>query len=126
MLGEKLKSNPDIRVWLINTGWSGGAYGVGSRMKLSYTRAMITAALEGELNHVQFENHPVFGLAMPNSCPNVPNELLNPRNTWSDKSEYDKKANHLAELFNKNFKQYAEGCSEEILSAAPKVSASAQ
>jgi phosphoenolpyruvate carboxykinase (ATP) len=120
MLGEKLKSNPDIRVWLINTGWSGGAYGVGSRMKLSYTRAMITAALEGELNHVQFENHPVFGLAMPNSCPNVPNELLNPRNTWSDKSEYDKKANHLAELFNKNFKQYAEGCSEEILSAAPK------
>jgi phosphoenolpyruvate carboxykinase (ATP) len=68
----------------------------------------------------------VFGLAMPNSCPNVPNELLNPRNTWSDKSEYDKKANHLAELFNKNFKQYAEGCSEEILSAAPKVSASAQ
>jgi len=125
MLGKKLNANPDIRVWLINTGWSGGSYGVGSRMKLSYTRAMITAALEGQLDEVDFENHPVFGLAMPKTCYNVPSELLNPRNTWANASEYDKKANHLAELFNKNFKQYADGCSEEILSASPKASATA-
>lgn len=125
MLGEKLNAHPDIRVWLVNTGWSGGAYGVGSRMKLSYTRAMITAALEDSLENVEFHNHPVFGIAMPVSCPNVPSELLNPRNTWADAAEYDKKANHLAELFNSNFKQYADGCSEEILSAAPKAVATA-
>lgn len=125
MLGEKLNAHPDIRVWLVNTGWSGGAYGVGSRMKLSYTRAMITAALEDSLENVEFHNHPVFGIAMPVSCPNVPSELLNPRNTWADAAEYDKKANHLAELFNTNFKQYADGCSEEILSAAPKAVATA-
>lgn len=125
MLGEKLNAHPDIRVWLVNTGWSGGAYGVGSRMKLSYTRAMITAALEDSLENVEFHNHPVFGIAMPVSCPNVPSELLNPRNTWADTAEYDKKANHLAELFNSNFKQYADGCSEEILSAAPKAVATA-
>jgi phosphoenolpyruvate carboxykinase (ATP) len=125
MLGEKLKENPNIRVWLVNTGWSGGAYGVGSRMKLSYTRSMITAALEDSLQNVEFNIHPVFGIAMPVSCPNVPAELLNPRNTWADASEYDRKANHLAELFNNNFKQYADGCSEEILSAAPKAQATA-
>jgi len=126
MLGEKLNANPNINVWLINTGWSGGSYGVGSRMKLSYTRAMITAALEGKLNEVNFETHPVFGLAMPDSCPNVPSELLNPRNTWSNAADYDAKANHLAELFNNNFKQYADGCSDEILSSAPKSAATSQ
>ena len=125
MLGEKLMANPKIRVWLVNTGWSGGPYGVGSRMKLSYTRAMITAALENALDIVEFHNHPVFGIAMPVSCPNVQSELLNPRNTWADANEYDKKANHLAELFNNNFNQYADGCSEEILSAAPKSVATA-
>jgi len=119
MLGNKLKENPNINVWLINTGWSGGAYGVGSRMKLSYTRAMITAALNGDLNNVQFENHPVFGYAMPTSCPNVPTELLNPRKTWSDANAYDAQANKLANMFVKNFEQFANGVSEEILSAAP-------
>ena len=125
MLGEKLVSHPNIRVWLVNTGWSGGPYGVGSRMKLSYTRAMITAALEDALDNVPYQNHPVFGIAMPTSCPNVPSELLSPRNTWADATEYDKKANHLAELFNNNFKQYADGCSEEIRSAAPKAAETA-
>jgi phosphoenolpyruvate carboxykinase (ATP) len=120
MLGEKLKANPNINVWLINTGWTGGAYGTGSRMKLSYTRAMITAALNGELNHVEFENHPMFGYAMPKTCPNVPVELLNPRNTWTDKTAYDAQANKLANMFVKNFEQYASGVSEEILSSAPK------
>ncbi len=125
MLGEKLKANPNINVWLINTGWSGGAYGTGSRMKLSYTRAMITAALNGELNNVEFEAHPVFGYAIPKSCPNVPSELLNPRNTWADKAAYDAQANKLANMFVKNFEQYASGVDAEILAAAPKATQNA-
>ncbi len=120
MLGEKLKANPNINVWLINTGWTGGPYGVGSRMKLPLTRAMITAALNGELNTVGFDAHPVFGYQMPVSCPNVPAELLNPRNTWADKAAYDAQANKLANMFVKNFEQYASGVEADILSAAPK------
>jgi phosphoenolpyruvate carboxykinase (ATP) len=120
MLGEKLKANPNINVWLVNTGWTGGAYGVGSRMKLSYTRAMITAALNGSLNKVGFEAHPVFGYMMPSACPNVPAELLNPRNTWADKSAYDAQANKLANMFVSNFEQFAAGVDAEILAAAPK------
>lgn len=123
MLGEKLKTT-NANVWLINTGWTGGPYGVGSRMKLAYTRAMITAALEGKLDNVQYENLPIFGFAIPTSCPEVPAEILNPRNTWSDKAAYDAKAKHLAELFVKNFAQYADGVSEEILAAAPQVPSS--
>jgi phosphoenolpyruvate carboxykinase (ATP) len=105
---------------LVNTGWTGGPYGVGHRMKLKYTRAMINEALEGHLETVDFEKDPVFGLQMPKSCPQVPDELLNPRNTWTDKNAYDKQANHLAGLFNKNFENFAEGASEEIKAAAPK------
>jgi len=118
MLGKKMKEN-QVNVWLVNTGWTGGAYGTGSRMKLSYTRAMITAALNGELAGVGFEQHPVFGLQMPTTCPNVPSEILNPRNTWNSAADYDKKANELAQKFIKNFEQYAEGVSPEILAAAP-------
>lgn len=124
LLGEKLRQH-QVNVWLVNTGWTGGPYGVGERMKLKYTRAMITAALEGDLNMVTFEKHPVFGVQMPTTCPNVPDELLNPRNTWSDKDAYDQKANQLAEAFVKNFAQYADGTSAEILAAAPKVMAKA-
>jgi phosphoenolpyruvate carboxykinase (ATP) len=124
MLGQKMKENK-VNVWLVNTGWSGGAYGVGSRMKLSYTRAMITAALNGELDAIQYEKHPVFGLEMPTTCPNIPVEILNPRNTWSDKALYDTKANDLAGKFVKNFEQYAEGASAEILAAAPKTAQTA-
>ncbi len=120
MLGKKMTENK-VNVWLVNTGWSGGSYGVGSRMKLSYTRAMITAALNGKLDNVQFDTHPVFGLQMPTTCPDVPTEILNPRNTWADKNSYDTKANDLANKFVKNFEQYADGASEEILAAAPKV-----
>lgn len=121
LLGKKLKDNPDIKVWLVNTGWTGGAHGVGSRMKLSYTRAMITAALNGEFDNVQFEELPVFKLQMPTSCTGVPTELMNPRNTWKDKAAYDQTAADLAAKFVKNFGQYAEGASPEILSAAPSV-----
>jgi phosphoenolpyruvate carboxykinase (ATP) len=124
MLGKKMTENK-VNVWLVNTGWSGGSYGVGNRIKLSYTRAMITAALNGQLDHVQFETHPVFGLQMPITCPEVPAEMLNPRNTWSDKNSYDTKANDLANKFVKNFEQYADGASEEILAAAPKVTQNA-
>ena len=120
LLGEKLKKNK-VNVWLVNTGWSGGSYGVGSRMKLSYTRAMITAAITGELEKGKFETLPVFGLHFPSACPNVPVEILNPRNTWKDKNAYDTKANSLAVAFVKNFAQYAEYANEEILAAAPRV-----
>lgn len=124
LLGAKLKKHK-VNVWLVNTGWSGGSYGVGSRMKLSFTRAMITAALNGELDKVEYENMPVFGLSMPKTCPNVPNEILNPRNTWNDKNEYDTKMHSLAAAFVKNFAQYAEYANEEILNAAPKLAVNA-
>ena len=119
MLGKKMQENK-VNVWMINTGWTGGAYGTGSRMKLKYTRAMITAALEGTLNNADFINDPIFGMAVPTSCPDVPAELLQPRNTWADKNAYDEKAKYLAGLFVKNFEKYKDGVSEEILAAAPK------
>lgn len=120
LLGEKLR-NSNIRVWLLNTGYTGGPYGIGKRMSLPHTRALITAALNGDLDKVQYEAHPVFGVAMPKSCPNVPAEVLNPRNTWKNAAEYDAKANELAAEFNKNFKKFADKAEEEILNAAPKV-----
>lgn len=120
MLGNKMKEH-NVNVWMINTGWSGGAYGVGNRMKLGYTRAMITAALEGNLDNVSYEAHPVFGMMMPTECPNVPAEILNPRNTWTDKEAYDAMAKNLAEQFIQNFYKYASGANEEILAAGPKI-----
>lgn len=120
MLGRKM-TDANVNVFMINTGWSGGPYGVGSRMKLAYTRAMITAALEGKLDDVAYEAHPVFGMMMPLECPNVPSEILNPRNTWADKNAYDEKAVSLAKQFVKNFEKYASGVSDEILAAAPKI-----
>ncbi len=120
LLGEKLNANQDINVWLVNTGWSGGGYGVGNRIKLGYTRAMLTAALNGELANVEFTQHPVFGVLMPNTCPNVPTEILHPRNTWADKAAYDTTANNLADKFNKNFTKFEEGASDDIKNAAPK------
>ncbi|MEJ8816365.1 phosphoenolpyruvate carboxykinase (ATP) [Lacibacter sp. H407] len=120
MLGWKMNENK-VNVWLVNTGWTGGCYGIGKRIKLSYTRALISAALNGELNDVQYENMPVFNLAIPTTCTAVPDELLNPRNTWTDKAAYDEKAKSLAEQFITNFKKYASGSGEEILAAAPQV-----
>lgn len=120
MLGEKMKKH-NVNVWMVNTGWTGGPYGTGTRMKLKYTRAMITAALEGKLNNVSFDNDPVFGVAIPTECPDVPAEVLHPRNTWKDKQAYDEKARYLAGLFVKNFEKYASGVSADILAAAPRV-----
>ncbi len=105
---------------MIETGWTCGPYGIGNRMKLKYTRAMITAALEGKLDNVEIVTDPIFGVAIPTSCPDVPTEVLNPINTWSDKNAFTEKAKYLASLFNKNFEKYADGVSAEILAAAPK------
>ncbi len=124
MLGEKMRRH-NVNVWLVNTGWTAGPYGVGHRMKLSYTRAMITAALKGELDNVSYTTHEIFGLKMPATCPNVPDTILDPRNTWNDKSAYDQKANDLAGQFVKNFEKYAARASAEILDAAPKATAKA-
>lgn len=121
LLGEKLDQHKDVNVWLINTGWSGGSYGVGSRMSLKYTRSMITAAMNGQLDTVEYKPHNVFGVLVPQSCPDVPSEMLNPRDTWADKEAYDKKASELAQLFIKNFEKYAAQANDEIRSAAPIV-----
>jgi phosphoenolpyruvate carboxykinase (ATP) len=120
LLGNKLR-NSTIRVWLVNTGYSGGPYGIGKRMSLKHTRALITEALEARLDKVEYETHPIFGLAMPKTCANVPAEVLNPRNTWANKADYDAKANELAIAFNKNFEKFAGRAEQEILNAAPKV-----
>jgi phosphoenolpyruvate carboxykinase (ATP) len=108
-----------VNVWMVNTGWTGGPYGIGKRMKLKYTRTMITAALEGCLDSVEYEIHPVFGMAIPKKCADLPAEILNPRNTWADKKAYDEKAKYLAGLFIQNFEKYANGVSPEVLNAAP-------
>ena len=109
----------DVNVWLVNTGWTGGPYGIGKRMKLKYTRATITAALDGKLKDVALERHPIFGLDVPQNCPNVPNEVLNPRQTWGDKDAYDNQAKQLAVSFKENFAKFEEYANEEILAGAP-------
>lgn len=123
LLGDKLKEHK-VNVWLVNTGWTGGPYGTGKRMKLKYTRALITAALSGELNKVNFHEHPVFNLQMPLSCPNVPDNMLNPRNTWADREYYDDKANSLAVAFVKNFERYAAHSDPDIVNAGPDITIS--
>jgi phosphoenolpyruvate carboxykinase (ATP) len=120
MLSDKMRE-ANVNVWMVNTGWSGGAYGIGKRMSLKYTRALITAALNGELNKVIYDIHETFGLAFPTYCPEVPAEILNPRNTWTNKEDYDHKANFLAEAFNKNFEKFAAFANEEIMAGSPKV-----
>ncbi len=123
LLRERI-NNHNANVWLVNTGWTGGEYGVGTRMKIGYTRAMLHAALNGELNNVEFEADPFFNVAVPKSCPGVPDEVLNPRNTWSDKDAYDKKARHLSELFAKNFVQFEDTVGEEVTnSCKPQIEA---
>ena len=114
LLGEKIRKHK-VTTWLVNTGWSGGEFGVGHRMKIAYTRAMVDHAIEGELQNVETFVEPFFGLHIPINCPDVPTEILNPRNTWVDKNAYDEKAKNLVELFKKNFEQYKEYVSDEIL-----------
>ncbi len=124
MLGEKMQKY-DVKVWLVNTGWTGGPYGKGTRMKLPYTRAMITAALEGTLDNVGYRKHSIFHIEIPATCPGVPSSVLSPRETWNDDEGYYKKANALAEAFNKNFEKFADYANEEILSASPRANVNA-
>jgi len=119
LLGKKMAQH-DAACWLINTGWSGGPYGVGKRMKIGYTRAMIRAILEQKLAKIDTNPDPIFGLNVPVSCPDVPAEILQPRNTWADKEAYDRQARDLARRFNENFKKYEAGVSESVRAVAPK------
>jgi phosphoenolpyruvate carboxykinase (ATP) len=109
-----------VDCWLVNTGWTGGPFGEGTRMKIAYTRAMVRAALNGSLAQVATEVDPLFGLHVPVSCPDVPSEVLQPRNTWRNPQAYDEKAQHLAGLFRKNFEQFADGVSDEVKAAGVK------
>ena len=120
LLGNKIKKH-NAKCWLVNTGWTGGPYGTGTRMKIKYTRAMLNAALEGKLDNVEFEVEPFFNLQIPKSCEGVPSDVLNPGNTWKNKNEYDKMAKKLAEMFVNNFKEYEADTSKEIIAAGPKL-----
>jgi phosphoenolpyruvate carboxykinase (ATP) len=119
LLGEKLRKH-QAACWLVNTGWVGGPYGVGSRMKLPYTRAMLNAALSGELSGMPCERHPIFQVAVPRECPGVPQEILDARGMWPDKGAYDHAALELSVRFNKNFQKFKQ-VSPEIAAAAPNV-----
>jgi phosphoenolpyruvate carboxykinase (ATP) len=118
MLGEKIARH-GVQVWLVNTGWSGGPYGVGKRMKIAYTRAMIHAALSGALNTVKYERDAMFNLDIPTTCPDVPAEVLRPKNTWADPAAYDAQALKLARMFRENFKAFESSASAEVLAAGP-------
>lgn len=120
LLRDKLASG-EIKVWLINTGWVAGPYGIGRRIKLSYTRSIIKAALDGSLNESSFKTHPIFGLHYPKTCNDVPQEVLDPMMMWENKEAYNAQANQLAKLFVENFKKYEDNVSEDVLMASPKV-----
>lgn len=119
LLGKQMGKH-NAACWLVNTGWSGGPYGVGQRMKIGYTRAMIRAILSGSLAQTQTKPDPIFGMNIPVACPEVPDEVLQPRNTWEDKDAYDRQARDLARRFNENFKKYEAGVSEAVRAVAPK------
>jgi phosphoenolpyruvate carboxykinase (ATP) len=119
MLRQKLDAHGST-VWLVNTGWTGGPFGKGSRIKLNYTRAMLRAALEGKFNSISFSVDPIFGLQIPSSCPGVPGELLNPQAIWPNKTEYDRQARHLAGLFRQNFASYGAYVSEAVRHSGPR------
>jgi phosphoenolpyruvate carboxykinase (ATP) len=120
LLSEKLKKH-DSQVWLINTGWSGGPYGVGSRMPINHTRAMVNAALDGTLNDVPTEQEPFFGLHIPKHCPGVPDDVLIPRNTWPKPEDCDAQAEKLARMFAENFQQFADQTTQEVFQAGPSL-----
>jgi phosphoenolpyruvate carboxykinase (ATP) len=124
MLAERIQRHA-ATAWLVNTGWSGGGYGVGERMKLSYTRAIIDAIHSGELVEAPTVQDEIFGLAMPTSCPGVPSQVLQPRRTWANASAYDEAAQGLARLFHANFRAYEAAASDAIRKAGPKIAATA-
>jgi phosphoenolpyruvate carboxykinase (ATP) len=119
-LGERIARHK-ARVWLVNTGWTGGAFGVGTRMKIAHTRAMIAAALSGALDKVAYQRHPIFNVEIPDSCPNVPSDVLDPRSTWTDKAAYDVQAKKLAAMFVDNFKTFEGDVDAKVVAAGPTV-----
>jgi len=119
MLGDRIARHR-ARVWLVNTGWTGGGYGVGQRMKIAYTRAMIRAALSGALDTAVYERDQRFNLEVPTSCPDVPAGVLKPRSTWSDPAAYDERAAKVARLFADNFKTFEAGATPEVRAAGPR------
>jgi phosphoenolpyruvate carboxykinase (ATP) len=118
-LGDRIARH-QARVWLVNTGWTGGPYGVGSRMKIAHTRAMIRAALNGELDRVAYTTDPVFNLDVPQSVPGVPTEVLTPRNTWKNGADYDTQAKKLAAMFVENFKTFEGEATPDVRAAGPR------
>jgi phosphoenolpyruvate carboxykinase (ATP) len=120
MLGERIAQHRS-RAWLVNTGWTGGPFGVGRRMKIGYTRAMIRAALSGQLDSVAYDRDRIFNLDVPTRCPGIPSEVLMPRNTWASGADYDEQAAKLARMFVENFKAFEGGVSAEVLAAGPTI-----
>jgi phosphoenolpyruvate carboxykinase (ATP) len=119
-LGEKIARH-DARVWLVNTGWTGGPHGTGTRMKIAHTRAMISAALAGALDNAEYDRDAIFNLDVPRSCPGVPPEVLKPRNTWKRQADYDEQAHRLARMFAENFKTFEDDAAPEVKAAGPGV-----
>ncbi len=124
LLARKIRKH-DVNCWLVNTGWTGGPYGVGKRMEIRYTRALLNAALDGTLSQAEYNEDPIFGVRVPTSCSGVPEEILDPRNTWADKEAYDQKAESLAQLFAENFKQFEDQAPSEVKAAGPRARAMA-
>jgi phosphoenolpyruvate carboxykinase (ATP) len=120
MLGERIAKH-GAKVWLVNTGWTGGGYGTGTRIELAHTRAMVSAALSGQLDQARYTTDPVFGLEVPTAVPGVPSELLIPRDTWSDKGAYDAQAKKLTEMFRKSFGVFASQVPEAVAAAGPRL-----
>jgi len=120
LLADRIKDHR-TECWLVNTGWTGGPFGVGYRMKIGYTRALLNAALVGSLGKVEMWNDPIFGFQVPSEALGVPSEILNPRNTWSNPSDYDAQAKKLAVLFHNNFEQFKDQSPDRVLAAGPQV-----
>jgi len=119
LLAKKIKEHK-ANCWLVNTGWTGGPYGVGSRMKIEFTRALLKAALDGSLEKARMRPEPVFGFQVPTECPGVPSEILNPRATWPNPSDYDAQAGKLARLFRENFAQFEDQAAKSVIDAGPR------
>ena len=119
LLSDKMAEH-GTKCWLLNTGWVSGGYGKSKRIRIKWTRALLNAALDGTLNETEFSIDPRFGFEVPQSCEGVPEEILNPRDTWGNGADYDSTADRLARMFGENFEQFEQGTSQEVLDAAPK------
>ena len=120
LLADKIEKH-GAKCWLVNTGWTGGAYGVGSRMKIEHTRALLNAALDGSLDEAAMQTDPIFGFQVPSEAPGIPREILNPRSSWSNPSDYDAQAKKLALLFRENFNQFKDQSPESVQAAGPEM-----